>query len=132
MTNDNDAVPNPELREYVTGGAFVLTMSKLHIAMLVAVAHNNEAVIHAMRASVTTGHGLKRRGLLMHCGDVYGRQHYRTKYFPDGRNIDLFQVQAHNIWRLTKAGWAVYDLLEQAGLAPAIDKRSGLRKRIAA
>lgn len=69
MSNDNDAVPNPELRAYP-----------------------------------------KR---------LWG------PYLGPNRNFS-------DIVRLTKAGWLVYDLLAEAGMAPAIDKRSSLRRKIAA
>lgn len=115
--NDNIEVPNAALREHVTDASFVLSLRKTHIAMLIAVANNDR--LSLARDWITPAHGLKRRGLMFHCLDVYPRREGEHQTFFEEAPGDFKPLNA--IYRLTRAGWAVYDLLVEAGMADAID-----------
>lgn len=131
--NDNAEVPNPDLRAYATEGAFLLSLSKTHLATLIALAQNDRS--WGARNWLGALDGLKRRGLAYHANDYFGRAIEGDRYSGpkqtwgdyNGNNPNLCSIA-----RLTRAGWLTYDLLVEAGLAPAIDRRSGLRRNIAA
>jgi len=121
--NDNQEVPNPELREHVTNHSFVLALSRSHIFYLEHIVRyytsRFEDRVKAPRGSpdlfVPAAKGLARRGLIKH------------KHSPNFTG----DKQKHHIadyYRLTKAGWAVYDLLTEAGLVVAIPVRSAKRR----
>lgn len=134
--NDNVETPNPQLRDYATEGAFALTLSKTHMATLVAIANNDQSL--AGRNWLGALDGLKRRGLAYHAKDWFGAKMvvHRGMSYPEPKQLwgpyDRMDSPLTNICRLTRAGWLVYDLLAEAGMARAIDRRSALRKRIAA
>jgi hypothetical protein len=121
--NDNKEVPNSVLRDYVTDSSFVLTLSRNHINTLVTIAHNDRD--HKSRRDfVNPGNGLIRRGLVNH---VSHAKKTRTKQVPTGRTNETrpvyrgsYNAELNCYWRLTKAGWLVYDLLVEAGIAPAL------------
>jgi hypothetical protein len=119
--NDNEAPPNPALREHVTNHSFVLALRKTHIVMLVAVAHN-ERRRDILRDSISPAHGLKARGLMLHCTDVFGRSGpgVPQKTFATTKVGSTESAPWNDYYRLTKAGWAVFDLLVEAGLAQPI------------
>lgn len=122
--NDNAEIPNPALRSHVTEHSFVLTMRKMHIASMVCIAHADRTYLDFRKMFgrddwVTAVRGLERRGLMKH-------QHspsFTGKNRPGGPITDYY--------RLTRAGWAVFDLLVEAGMAEAIDARSSKRKLVA-
>jgi len=121
--NDNTDAPNRVLREYVTDSSFVLTLSRRHIATLIQIARNDRDHKY-QRDFVNPGNGLLRRGLVGHCEHA---PKTRVKMVPTGRTNEWrpwFRGSDNNdlncFWRLTKAGWLVYDLLVEAGMAPAI------------
>lgn len=124
--NDNADVPNPMLRSHVTDHSFVLTLRKTHIRVLCQIAHGTRSLgqrnFDGVDHFVPAVHGLQRRGLCAH------------KHHPNfigkmegGGPTDLLS----NYYRLTRAGWAVFDLLVEAGLAEAIERGSKLRKLVA-
>ena len=121
--NDNADIPNRILRDYVTDSSFVLSLSRRHIATLIAIALNDRDHKYC-RDFVNPGNGLIRRGLVGHCERA---PKSRVKMIPTGRHNEWrpwFRGSANDdlncYWRLTKAGWLVYDLLAEAGMAPAI------------
>lgn len=121
--NDNKQVPNSMLRDYVSDSSFVLTLSRNHINTLVIIALNDRDHKH-VRDFVNPGNGLIRRGLVNH---VVHAKKSRTKQVPTGRRDETQpwfrgsqNAELNCYWRLTKAGWLVYDLLIEAGMAPAI------------
>ena len=121
--NDNLEVPNPMLRQHVTDHSFVLTLRKTHIATLAMIAHDNRALGETRIPGthdhfVTASHALQRRGLVAHRHNPP----FKESKYP--RKLSDF-------YRLTRAGWAVFDLLVEAGLAEDIDRASKLRKVIA-
>lgn len=119
--NDNDDIPNAALRAHVMDHSFVLALRKTHINMLVQVAHDDRHLGGQQRYSVPAADGLRNRGLLLHCTDVFGRSKRgeTQKCFPKpkGEPGDTWS----EFYRLTRAGWAVFDLLVEAGLAPALE-----------
>jgi hypothetical protein len=127
--NDNQDIPNPELRSHVSDHSFVLALRKTHIIFLVAVARGERPSFGYHKNDwITPANGLKARGLVLHCVDVFGRS-------PEGRRQQLFEKEAataeqsiNAYYRLTKAGWAVFDLLVEAGLAESIERR---RRKVA-
>lgn len=117
-------VPNKALRDHVLGN-WTLVLGKTHISMLIAVGNNSQALFP--RDWVSPGHGLRRRGLLMHALDRFGRQPSADGYGrpnnywgrAHGKNLhDGWDT--NTLYRLTRAGWAVYDLLVESGLAKPV------------
>lgn len=115
--NDNE-VPNPELRAHVTDHSFVLTLRKTHIRCLVAIAHADREMCRPPVGSpdhfIPAVHGLIRRGLILH---------RHAPGFAKSKADENGMVPITDFYRLTRAGWAVFDLLVEAGLATAIDRR---------
>lgn len=126
--NDNKEAPNPMLRAHVTDHSFVLALKKTHIIMLIAIANNERPQFDYHNDWVTPAHGLKKRGLLLHCTDVFGRsgsgipQQTFQKWDKADPPISCY-------YRLTKAGWAVYDLLVESGFALEVARNK--RKMVA-
>lgn len=121
--NDNKQVPNGVLRDYVSDSSFVLTLSRNHISTLVTIAINDRDY-NKVRDFVSPGNGLIRRGLVNHARLA---KKSRVKQVPTGRinetaprfrGSEYAELNCH--WRLTKAGWLVYDLLVEAGMAPSV------------
>jgi hypothetical protein len=125
--NDNQEIPNPALREHVTDHSFVLALRKTHIAMLVEVAHNRRS--GRIRDTISPAHGLARRGLMLHCTHVFGRSgpHETQKTFEHEKGHD--GMTWNEYYRLTRAGWACFDLLVEAGLAAPVQTK---RRKVAA
>lgn len=123
MSNDNTPVPNEALREHVSDHSFVLALRKTHICMLIAVAHNQRRR-DTIRDWISPGRGLKARGLLLHCTDVFGAKSNKTfaKTKPDPNG----EYGWNDYYRLTKAGWAVFDLLIEAGLTVEVQVKRRL------
>lgn len=121
--NDNAEIPNPALREHVTDHSFVLALRKTHIAMLIAVAHN-ERNHDGLRDWISPARGLKDRGLMLHCADVFGRVDGQQQPFARTPVKPAELPPWNDYYRLTRAGWACFDLLVEAGLAePVATKR---------
>lgn len=119
--NDNADVPNAALRNHVTDHSFVLALRKTHIRMLIAVANNERPNFDYHNDWITPANGLKGRGLMLHCIDVFGRSETGPqKCFTEERGAN---PPINTYYRLTPAGWAVYDLLVEAGMANAIELR---------
>lgn len=122
--NDNAEIPNAALRSHVTEHSFVLTMRKMHIAAMVCIAHADRTYLDFRKMFgrddwVGACRGLERRGLMKH------------QYGPDFTGKNTHGGPITNNYRLTRAGWAVFDLLVEAGMADAIDRRSSKRKLVA-
>jgi hypothetical protein len=122
--NDNIEVPNAALRAHVSDHSFVLSLRKTHIFVLNDIAHNQRTDDRRGGAPaffITAVHALIRRGLIVH------------KHAPNfiGESYGKLDEPITNYYRLTRAGWAVFDLLVEAGMADAIDKRSSLRRIVA-
>jgi hypothetical protein len=119
--NDNHGVPNPMLRQHVTDHSFVLTLRKTHIATLASIAHCNRKLSERLPGVadyfVAASHALQRRGLLAH------------KHNPPFAE-SKYPHKLTDFYRLTRAGWAVFDLLVEAGLAEELEQRS-LRRLVA-
>lgn len=120
MTNDNEAVPNPALRRYATGQAFVLTLGHTHIAVLEAIAHGRRELV-GRNNWVGPARGLGMRGLVEH------------KHSPNfvGKQHGEMAEPITNYYRLTRAGWLTLDLLAEAGLAETVPARSKQRRLVA-
>jgi hypothetical protein len=116
--NDNAPIPNVALRAHVTDHSFVLTMRKTHIETLTEIAGGERKFGGNF---ITPVRGLQARGLVVH----KHKPNFRGK--SSGSQHDLIT----DYYRLTRAGWAVYDLLVEAGLAPAIEAKSAARKLVA-
>lgn len=121
--NDNHDVPNPLLRQHVTDHSFVLTLRKTHIATLASIAHCNRKLSERMQTGladffITASHALQRRGLIAH---------RHSPPFAESK----YPHKLTDYYRLTRAGWAVFDLLVEAGLVEEIERRSTLRKLVA-
>lgn len=125
MTNDNGRIPNPQLHSFVTGHSFVLTLAASHIKWLHRVATNYRSPFpRNERCDQAVGlQGLIRRGLVEHRKD-YG-------FETDPKKRHAMNSTLNSCFRLTKAGWMVLDLLAEAGMVDAIDKRSSHRKKVA-
>lgn len=111
MSNDNQPAPNPALREHVTSGVFSLTLRNTHIQALAAIGQQVTApkiiggggVCHFVAAM----RGLRARGLVAH------------RVHPSFVGSSGSSSNITDCYRLTKAGWAAYDLLIEAGIVPA-------------
>lgn len=122
--NDNADIPNPALRSHVTEHSFVLTMRKMHIAAMTCLAHADRTYLDFRKMFgrddwVGAVRGLERRGLVQH------------RINPDftGKNTSMGPIT--NYYRLTRAGWSVFDLLVEAGMADAVGHKSAKRKLVA-
>jgi hypothetical protein len=120
--NDNGEAPNPMLRAHVTDHSFVLTLRKTHISTLASIAHCDrtlgERQVGVADYFVQATHALQRRGLVEHRHQPpFAKSPYPHKLT--------------DYYRLTRAGWAVFDLLVEAGFAGPIEKNSSLRKLVA-
>ena len=99
---------NETFHEFVTGGAFVLTLTKRQIEALGLLGGDHWEAVSAFSHGVPICRALERRGLIVH--------HPR----PDGVDPSSWRP-----WRLTRAGELTVGLLHEAGLlAPAADVRS--------
>lgn len=131
MSNDNAEVPNQPLREYATEGAFLLALTRRHIQLIQALALNDRSFASAHWIGAMNG--LTRRGLAYHACDFFGRKGDR---YSEARRVwgafGISDRKLAGIARLTKAGWLVYDLLAEAGMVEVIDRRSALRRNVAA
>jgi hypothetical protein len=116
--NDNPPIPNVALRDHVSDHSFVLTLRKTHITFLIALAHGERSTLGDW---VTPSRGLQSRGLIVH------------RHAPNfiGKHFGSTTEPITNYYRLTRAGWAVFDLLVEAGLAVEIDRKSSKRKLVA-
>jgi hypothetical protein len=118
--NDNAEIPNTALRDHVTGHAFVLALGKTHIPVLVAIAHDDRSMATGRVGSlwVPAARGLQDRGLVEH------------RYKPNfaGKLDHRMADPISHTYRLTRAGWAVFDLLVEAGFAASVDRR---RRKVA-
>jgi hypothetical protein len=121
--NDNIEVPNAALRAHVSDHSFVLSLRKTHVFVLNDIAHNQRTDDRRGGAPaffITASHALIRRGLLAH------------KHGPNFKGVaGEFGDDITDYYRLTRAGWAVFDLLVEAGMADALDRRSSLRRIVA-
>lgn len=124
--NNNREIPNPMLRAHVSDHSFVLTMRKTHIHTLQQIAHCSRLLGEGRVPGVAdffiaAVNALQRRGLVAH------------KHHPNfiGKMGGATDEPLTNYYRLTRAGWAVFDLLVEAGLADEIDRRSSLRRLVA-
>lgn len=123
--NDNEKAPNPALRAHVTDHSFVLTLRKSHIWALEIIANDEPTPTRGQW--VGPAKGLEARGLIEH----RGREPF-AKAFYEGRDIyGGRRFKTSNHWRLTRAGWAVYDLLAEAGMVRAMDRRAAKRRLVA-
>lgn len=124
--NDNIEVPNEALRAHVSDHSFVLSLRKTHIRGLIAIANADREMMRPPRGSpdhfISAVHGLMRRGLILHRHEP---GFARSK--PDENGL----IPISDFYRLTRAGWAVFDLIVEAGMAEAIDKKSSLRRLVA-
>lgn len=121
--NDNGEAPNPMLRAHVTDHSFVLTLRKTHISTLASIAHCNRKLSERLQTGVadyfiTASHALQRRGLI---------EHRHRPPFAESK----YPHKLTDFYRLTRAGWAVFDLLVEAGFAEPIERKSPLRKLVA-
>lgn len=121
--NDNPEIPNKALRAHVTDHSFVLTLRKTHIAVLAEIAHGirPERRPGFVDHFIPAVHGVIRRGLLEH--------RHRPNFI--GKTEGKVSEPITNYYRLTRAGWAVFDLMVEAGLAEAIDNKSAKRRLVA-
>jgi hypothetical protein len=122
----NDNAPNEKLREHVTGQAFAMTLSRSMVAMLDALARNARSREREpqIRNWISTGHSLEERGLISWRGtpqEPFARTRVERGAIPP----------VSDRIRLTKAGWIMHDLLAEAGLVKAIDKRASVRRLVA-
>lgn len=121
--NDNPVVPNAALRAHVSDHSFVLALRKTHIYVLNDIANNRHGDDRRGGAPsffVTAVIALGRRGLVQH------RHSPNFKGVDGGMGDDITDY-----YRLTRAGWAVFDLLVEAGMADAIESKSRLRRLVA-
>lgn len=119
---------NDAFREYVTGSAFVMTLSRAQISELMAVAITDACAggnlmtlfkdhrkAHdaynqfKVRNFLAALNGLERRGL------VVLEVVKKAEKLPDGREVD------HYLRHVTEAGWLMLKLCHLAGLCPNID-----------
>lgn len=102
---------NDLLRDHVTRVGFNLTLGKTHIETLTYLADwgdVNPADIPRTPASfVGAGHGLMRRGLLVH---IMPPNRDEPNYRPPGAE------PLGTWWKITPAGQLVLGLLEEAGI----------------
>lgn len=121
--NDNPEIPNKALRDHVSDHSFVLTLRKTHITVLAQIAHGvrPERRPGVVDHFISAVHGVIRRGLVEH------------RHQPNfiGKTHGNMAEPITNYYRLTRAGWAVFDLMVEAGLADAIDKKSAKRRLVA-
>jgi hypothetical protein len=119
--NDNSGIPNQAFHNAVTGTTFVLTLAASHIKWLHRVATNYKSGFpRTERCDQAVGlQGLIRRGLVDHSREPF-----------DGQK-DIRKRTLNSHFRLTKAGWLALDLLAEAGLVDAVDRRSPLRRKAA-
>jgi hypothetical protein len=117
--NDNANIPNPELASFVSQFSFVLTLRKTQITALITLANDADCYTRwaMLRDFVTPMRALAARGLVKWSKEPFG---------PSRRDP---RITDH--YRLTRAGWAVYDLLVEAGMAPAIERRDSKRRLVA-
>lgn len=119
--NDNDLPPNPVLRDHVTGFSFVLSMPRSAVASLDAIAHGEvNRNRNRLRYDNFVGgaKSCQARGLMIH------------QHKPSFAGGDASTGNITDFYRLTKAGWLVYDLLAEAGLVEAVTARK-LRRLVA-
>lgn len=124
MNESNDNANNPALREYVTGHAFAMTLSRSMISMLDALAHGARPPHGVIRQWISTGHSLQERGLMEWRGVP------KPPFAKDPKGKDNLDPIANRM-RLTRAGWIMHDLLGEAGLVKPIAKQSPLRRKVA-
>lgn len=120
----NDDAPNQQLRDHVTGQAFAMTLSQPMILMLDMVARDTREFRGLIRNFISTGLSLEARGLIDWRGK--GRKPFAVTPVEQGQ-----LPPCSDRIRLTRAGWIMHDLLAEAGLVKAIDRRSRLRRRVA-
>jgi hypothetical protein len=122
--NDNGNIPNPQLHSFVTGHSFVLTLAASHIKWLHRVATNyRNGFPRTERCDQAVGlQGLIRRGLVEHRAN-FG---FEPKHKRNWKCATL-----NSCFRLTRAGWITLDLLAEAGMVDAVDKRSPKRRLVA-
>lgn len=124
-SNENPPTPNVALREHVTSGAFLLSLKKTHVWVLEAVAHDDRGRT-GRRAGVsdhfiTAVKALERRGLV---------EHRNSPNFVDKKFGGTADPLTH-YYRLTRAGWLVFDLLAEAGMVESLPARSAKRRKVA-
>ena len=137
--NDNEDIPNPALRAAVTDHSFVLTLRKSHIAALAHLANYEGTMDSHVAADLARRRDGGAATLLDKCfvvamrglGDRGLVEHRKRPNFK-GAMLGTRNDRLTDFYRLTRAGWAVYDLLSEAGMVPAIDRRSPKRRLIAA
>lgn len=118
--NDNQIIPNPNLRQHATDHAFIVTMRRSHISVLTAIAHGDRSLAVGKAGSlwVPAARQLGDRGLVEH------------RYSPDWNgNIGSHDENINAYYRLTKAGWHMHGLLLEAGMVMEVTKK---RKLVAA
>jgi hypothetical protein len=118
--NDNQEIPNLILREAATSSAFLLQLSKTHIAALDMLAHDDRSRWPAgMRDLFITGvRGLIERGLVIH---AVNPNHKGQR--PPHTSSDTLS----DYYRLTRAGWLMHDLLAEAGMVDAVTSKKQRR-----
>lgn len=130
--NDNGHIPNPALRAHVQSHSFVFTLKPTHIKWLERIAHSDRGPSKmgrerpfrfAERDDFVTGmNGCVSRGLV---------EYRAERGFMPNKPRQLGKDPIHRHYRLTRAGWAALDLLAEAGMVDAIDRRSPARRRVA-
>lgn len=117
---------NQALRDHVTQTAFVLTLGRTHIAVLVRLDLElmYERHIHApwgpatsigrlLRKDAMAWHGLEDRGLIVHVWPQNEHRHYHE----NGRRKDpKADIPPSEAWNITRAGRLVLDLLKECGI----------------
>lgn len=125
MNKPSPEVPNQQLHEYVTSGVFTMVLHKSHIALLEHVyLFQNRTMMEASitghgspllrRTWVPASHSLQSRGLILHRPE-------------DGMLSNGTKLR--DVYKLTKAGQLMIELLKEAGLLdPGLKRLKADRK----
>lgn len=109
--NDNQPIPNPAFRAAVTDTAFSFTLRKTHLSVLSIIAAGSRH--DRLPYWVPAVNGLIRRGLV---------RHKHSPGFTGARWTDNTPITEY--FRLTKAGWLMFDLCVEAGLLEPVTSKS--------